>query len=157
MGHQEPPTRHPGPRRGSLGFENPPDSSIRGLLASAKRIAVVGLSANPARPSHAVASYLKRRGYEIIPVNPTYPTVLGAHSFPALDDVPVPIDIIDVFRRPDFVGTVADAAVRIGAGALWLQEGIIDRDAAIRARSAGLIVVMDRCIAVEHARLRANT
>lgn len=134
-------------------FQNPSDEEIGLLLTSAHRIAVVGLSAKPSRPSYAVASYLRRRGYEVVPVNPNYDSVFGVRSFPSLDAVPGHIDVVDVFRRSDAVGSVADDAVRVGAGALWLQEGVIDADAACRARSSGLFVVMDRCVAVEHMRL----
>lgn len=144
------------PGEGGAAFENPSDEAIRKLLASAHRIAVVGLSAKPARPSHGVASYLRRHGYEIVPVNPTYPAVFGERSYPSLDDVPGHVDVVDVFRRSDAVGPVADAAIRIGARALWLQEGVIDVAAALRAQAAGLIVVIDRCMAVEHARLIAR-
>ena len=127
---------------------------MRELLRRARTIAVVGLSADPTRASFRVAAYLQRQGYRIIPVNPvlTEP-VLGETPYARLSDVPVPIDIVDVFRRPDQVPPIADEAVAVRAGALWLQLGIRNDAAAAIARAAGLTVVMDRCLMVDHQAL----
>ena len=126
------------------------DDEIRRLLSSSKTIAVVGLSAKPYRPSHGVSEYMQSRGYRIIPVNPNLTEVLGEKSYPALDDVPERVDIVNVFRRPEAVEPVVDAAIRVGARAVWMQEGVIHRAAAEKARAAGLAVIMDRCILKEH-------
>jgi predicted CoA-binding protein len=123
---------------------------IDAILAM-KRIAVVGLSSDPSRPSHDVARYLQRKGYEIIPVNPTEGEILGEHAYANLSDIPEPPEVVDVFRRSEFVGTVVDEAIEVGAKAIWLQLGVIDEIAARKAREAGLLVVMDRCLKVEHA------
>lgn len=128
-------------------------SKIPELLQSARTIAVVGLSSNPMRPSNGVAEYMQRSGYRIIPVNPNETTVLGEKSYPRLEDVPEPIDIVDVFRRPQFVPDIVESAIKVGAKALWLQEGVIHDAAAARAQSAGLHVVMDKCILKEHRKL----
>ncbi len=128
--------------------------SISELLESARTIAVVGLSGNRARPSNGVSEYMQRAGYRIIPVNPRETEVLGEKAYPDLDSVPVKIDIVDVFRRPEHVPAIVEAAIRIGAKAVWLQEGVVHEGAAERARGAGLEVVMDRCILKEHRKLR---
>lgn len=125
--------------------------SIHELLAGSKVIAVVGLSSKPHRPSHGVARYMQSVGYRIIPVNPHETEVLGEKSYPRLEDVPVQVDIVDVFRRSEYVPPVAESAIAIGARALWLQEGVIHEQAAARARDAGLQVVMDLCLLKEHA------
>lgn len=129
------------------------DSKIRELLACAKVIAVVGLSDRPERDSHGVARYLQRAGYRVIPVNPQATEILGEKAYPDLRAVPDKVDIVDVFRRPEFVPEIVEAAIQIGAKAVWMQLGVVHEQAAARARAAGLEVVMDRCIAVEH-RLR---
>lgn len=134
-------------------FTNPPDDVIRDILATPRTIAVVGCSANPARDSHDIARLLRRRGHRVIPVNPAETSVLGERSFPTLLDVPEPVDVVDVFRRPEFVAAVARDAIAIGARVLWLQLGVIDVQAALEARRAGLTVVMDRCPKIEYARL----
>lgn len=126
--------------------------TIAEILRTAQTIAVVGLSAKPSRPSHGVAAYLQRQGYRIIPVNPTEQEVLGERSYPSLRDVPVPVDIVDVFRRAEAVPEVARDAVAIGAKVLWLQLGIISPEAAAIAEAGGLTVIMDRCTAIEHRR-----
>jgi len=127
---------------------------ISELLRSAKTIAVVGLSSNPLRPSHEVASYLQSTGYKIIPVNPNESEVLGQKAYARLEDIPVPVDIVDVFRRPEEVTPVADSAIAIHAKALWLQLGIRNEPAAAKAHDAGLLVVEDACLLVEHKRRR---
>jgi predicted CoA-binding protein len=130
---------------------NPPDgeSAIAELLASSKTIAVVGLSSKPFRPSFGVSQYLQSAGYRIIPVNPNESLILGEKCYARLEDIPEKIDIVDIFRRSELVPEVADAAIRIGARAIWMQEGVANDPAAARARSAGLFVVMDLCIAKE--------
>jgi len=121
------------------------------VLADSKVIAVVGLSDSPERPSYGVARYLQQSGYRIIPVNPrlTGP-VLGEAPYPDLDSVPAKVDLVDIFRRPIDVPPVVEAAIRIGAPAIWMQLGIVHKEAAQRACDAGLKVVMDRCMAIEH-------
>jgi predicted CoA-binding protein len=126
---------------------------IAEIIHEAKVIAVVGLSPNPARPSHGVAQYLQARGFVIIPVNPQVDEVLGEKSYPSLRDVLVPIDIVDVFRQPEHVPAIAQDAVAIGAKALWTQLGVISSEGAEIARRGGLKVIMDRCLKVEHQAL----
>jgi uncharacterized protein len=123
---------------------------ILALLRSSKTIAVVGLSSDPRRPSYEVASYLQRVGYQIVPVNPNEPEVLGEKSYARLEDIPFPIDIVDVFRRPEAVPPIADSAIAIRAKSLWLQQGITHAEAAAKAHAAGLLVVQDACLFVEH-------
>jgi predicted CoA-binding protein len=127
---------------------------IREILRTAHTIAVVGLSDKPDRDSYHVAGYLQRHGYRIIPVNPSVKEVLGEKAYPDLHDVPEPVDLVDVFRRAEFVPDVVEAAIAVGAKAVWLQEGISHPEAAARARGAGLQVVMDRCILKEHHKAR---
>lgn len=127
--------------------------SISEILHSARTIAVVGLSNKRFRPSYGVSEYLKRVGYRIIPVNPLEGEVLGEKSYPDLDSVPVPVDVVDIFRRSEFVPEIVEAAIRNGAKAIWMQEGVIHEQAARRAEAAGLTVVMDHCILKEHRRL----
>jgi predicted CoA-binding protein len=125
------------------------------LLRTARNIAVVGLSDNPLRPSHGVAAYLQSQGYRIIPVNPEIKSSLGERAYPSLLDVPEKIDIVDIFRRPEFVEEVVDQAIKLKVPAVWMQEEIVHEKAAQKARAAGIFVVMDRCILVEHrARFR---
>jgi predicted CoA-binding protein len=133
---------------------NPSDDEIRQLLSSASTIAVVGASSNPNRSSNGVMGRLLQVGYRVIPVNPNEIEVLGQKAYPSLADVPVPIDIVDVFRRAEYTPGIADEAVRVRAKALWLQEGVVNEDAAARAEAGGLTVVMDACIAVEIAVLQ---
>ena len=127
-----------------------PDPADR-ILRSARTIAVVGLSNNPRRPSYGVARYLQRAGYRIIPVNPNVAEVLGERAYATLSELPGPVDVVDVFRRSEFVGPVVDEAIAIGASAVWLQDGVVDEAAAARARAAGLDVVMDDCMMRRHA------
>lgn len=128
-------------------------SNIPEILRSARTIAVVGLSNKRYRPSYGVAGYLQQAGYRIIPVNPEETEVLGEKSYPDLASVPEHIDVVDIFRRPEFVPEIVEQAIRVGAGAIWMQEGVIHEEAAARARAAGLPVVMDRCMLKEHRRL----
>jgi predicted CoA-binding protein len=128
-------------------------SSIPEILKSARTIAVVGLSSSAMRPSNGVAAYMQRVGYRIIPVNPRETEVLGEKSYARLEDVPEKVDIVDVFRRPEFVAEIVESAIKIGAKTIWMQEGVVDEEAAARARSAGLNVVMDRCILKDHRKL----
>jgi uncharacterized protein len=126
--------------------------TIKRILDDCRTIAVVGLSSKSTRPSHGVAGYMQRVGYRIIPVNPNETEVLGETSYASLRDVPEKIDLVDVFRRSEEAGAVIDEAIAIGATAVWLQEGVIDEAAALRALNAGLLVVMDRCWLKEHVR-----
>lgn len=125
---------------------------IAQLLKSARTIAVVGLSSSKMRPSHGVAEYLQRAGYKIIPVNPNETEVLDERAVARLEDIREKVDIVDIFRRSEFVPQIVESAIAIGAKAVWMQEGVIHEAAAERARAAGLIVVMDRCMLKEHAR-----
>ncbi|HUO34238.1 MAG TPA: CoA-binding protein [Candidatus Acidoferrum sp.] len=122
------------------------------ILKSSRTIAVVGLSSRKFRPSYGVASYLQSVGYRIIPVNPQETEVLGEKSYARLEDVPEKIDTVNVFRRPEFVPDIVEAAIHIGARAVWMQEGVIHDEAAERARRAGLLVFMDSCILKEHVK-----
>ncbi len=126
--------------------------AIKQILDECRTIAVVGLSSNPSRASNSVSSYMKQKGYKVIPVNPREEKVFGEKSYPSLADVPEKIDLVDVFRRSEEAGAVVDEAIKIGAKAVWLQEGVIDEAAAKRAQDAGLLVVMDRCWLKEHVR-----
>jgi uncharacterized protein len=134
----------------SLEINDP--EAIKLILDECRTIAVVGLSSDRSRPSHGVAAYMKRAGYRVIPVNPNETEVLGERAYPSLFDVPEQFDLVNVFRRPDAAGTAVDQAIAVGAKAVWLQEGVIDDDAAQRAVDAGLMVVMDRCWLKEHIR-----
>ena len=125
-------------------------------MRGAKTIAVVGLSSNPMRASHGVAEYLKTAGYRIIPVNPNETEVLGERAYARLEDVPEPVDIVDVFRRAEEVPAVAESAIGIGAKVLWMQLGIENAGSAEKALAAGLVVVEDSCLMVEHKRRRDN-
>ncbi len=128
--------------------------SIPELLRNAHTIAVVGLSGKRYRPSYGVSEYMRTAGYRIIPVNPNEQQVLGEKSYASLDDVPEAVDIVNIFRRSEFVPDIVEAAIRKGAKAIWMQEGVVHEAAAERARASGLEVVMDRCILKEHRRLR---
>jgi predicted CoA-binding protein len=127
--------------------------TIPELLRSVRTIAVVGLSSKKWRPSHGVSQYLQRAGYRIIPVNPHETEVLGEKASPSLEAVPEKVDIVNIFRRSEFVPEIVEAAIRRRARAVWMQEGVIHEAAAARARQAGLDVVMDRCILKEHRRI----
>ncbi|MFI5089091.1 MAG: CoA-binding protein [Terriglobales bacterium] len=123
---------------------------IGDLLKRAKTIAVVGLSNRPSRPSHGVALYMQQQGYRIIPVNPNIQSALGEKAYATLKDVPEKIDVVNIFRRPEFVPEVVDQAIALAVPAVWMQEGVIHERAAEKARQAGIFVVMDRCILKEH-------
>lgn len=129
------------------------DGVLERVVRGARTVAVVGVSPNPARPSHGVAAYLHRSGLRVFPVNPAIRELFGLTAYPSLAEVPERVDIVDVFRRPSVVVPVAEQAVAIGAGALWLQLGMINEEAAEIARSGGLDVVVDWCLKVEHQRL----
>jgi predicted CoA-binding protein len=137
-----------------MAHSNPSDQELKQLLMDATTIAMVGASSNPSKDSHGIMQKLQRSGYRVIPVNPKEDEVLGEKAYAALADVPVPIDIVDVFRRSEDTPSIADEAVAIGAKALWLQTGISNEDAASRAKAGGLIVVMDQCIGATHSLLR---
>jgi uncharacterized protein len=126
------------------------------ILRMARTIAVVGLSHKRMRPSYSVSEYMQSAGYRIIPVNPAETEVLGEKAYPDLASIPEPVDVVNVFRRSEFVGPIVDAAIRIGAKAVWMQEGVVDEVAAEKAKAAGLAVVMDRCILKEHSKLRVR-
>ena len=123
------------------------------ILKSSRVVAVVGLSSNPERPSYRVASYLKEQGYRIVPVNPKENAVLDEVAYPDLYSIPEPVDVVDVFRRPEEVPAIVEQAIKIGAKAVWMQEGIVNETAAAQAREAGLLVVMDKCMRKEHQKL----
>lgn len=127
-------------------------ATIRDLLGSDRTVAIVGLSPNALRPSNFVGFYLQRHGYRVVPVNPREREILGEVSYPSLTAIPFPVDVVDVFRAPNAVPGIAEEAVRIGAKALWLQFGVISPEGAVIAEEGGLLVVMDRCMKVEHAR-----
>jgi len=127
-----------------------PADAIAELLQSARKIAVVGLSSSPLRPSHGVAAYMQSNGYKIIPVNPEISNVLGEKAYPSLLDIPEKIDIVDIFRRSEYVAPIVDQAIQLKVAAIWMQEGVVHAQAAEKARRAGIMVVMDRCILKEH-------
>jgi uncharacterized protein len=141
-----------------MGFANPPRGEIDALLRRARTLAVVGLSADPSRTSHGVSAAMQRFGYRVIPVNPAIDRALGERAVPALGrlgEVLAPgegVDIVNVFRRPEHVAAIVDECIALGLPAIWLQEGVVDEAAAGRARDAGIVVVMDRCIYKDRAR-----
>jgi len=126
--------------------------AISELLRKSRVIAVVGLSSKRARPSYSVSEYMQKHGYRIIPVNPNESEVLGEKSYARLEDIPEHVDIVDIFRRSEMVAPVVESAIRIGASAVWMQEGVVDQTSARKAKAAGLDVVVDRCILKEHSR-----
>ncbi len=128
----------------------PKSDPIRDLFAQAKTIAVVGLSDSPLRPSHGVSAYMQSQGYRIIPVNPTIGEALGEKSYSSLLDVPDKIDVVNIFRRPEFVEEIVDQAIQLKIPAVWMQEEVINEKAAEKARKAGMFVAMDLCILKEH-------
>ena len=128
-------------------------NTLRRILKQSHTIAVVGLSANWWRPSYFAAKYMQEHGYRVIPVNPAYPEVLGEKCYASLRDIPEKVDIVDCFRKSEEIPPIAEEAIAIGAKVLWMQIGVINEAAAEKARAAGLDVVMDRCVKIEHARL----
>ncbi len=128
------------------------NDEIGALLKRAKTIAVVGLSDSPLRPSYGVSAYMQQQGYRIIPVNPSINGALGEKAVASLSDIQEKVDIVDVFRRSEFVPEVVDEAIKLGVPAIWMQEGVVHEAAAEKARKAGIFVVMDRCILKEHQR-----
>jgi uncharacterized protein len=134
-------------------FRNPSNDDVRALLARARTIAVVGLSPRPERPSHRIARRLKDWGYRVIPVRPALNQVLGEKAYPRLAEVPDKIDLVDVFRAAEEIGSIVEQCISLRLPAVWIQLGIVNEAAAERARSAGMVVVMDRCITVEYRRL----
>jgi predicted CoA-binding protein len=133
---------------------NPSDEQLRQLLVDADIIAMVGASSDPEKPSHGIMRKLQQVGYRVIPVNPRETEVLGEKAYGALEEIPDPVDIVDVFRKPEDTPPIADQAVRVGAKAIWLQVGISNDETAARAEAGGLLAVMDTCIAVTHTLLR---
>lgn len=136
--------------------KNATSDEIAQILRSSKTIAVIGLSPKPERPSHGVSAYMKSQGYTIIPVNPGQKEILGETCYPSLLEVPGPVDIVDIFREPGAVPEIVEQAIAKKAKVIWMQEGIVHNEAAEKARSAGLQVVMNKCIYKEHARLRQD-
>jgi uncharacterized protein len=134
-------------------FQNPSDESIRELLATPRTIAVVGCSPNPARDSHRIATLLQAKGHRVIPVNPGHQEILSEQCYGSLKEIPERIDMVDIFRRSEHVGPIVDEAIGVGAKIVWMQLGVIDENAAAKAQEAGLMVVMDRCPAIEYRRL----
>jgi predicted CoA-binding protein len=128
-------------------------STIEDILKNSRTVAIVGLSSNPERPSNLVGRYLKAHGYKVIPVNPTEKTVLRLKSYPDLTSIPVKVDVVDIFRRPEDVPPIVQEAITIGAKAIWMQEGIKNKEAAAVARKAGLKVVQNKCMRKQHIRL----
>ncbi len=136
-----------------MSWQNPDDTTLSGLLSGAKTIAVYGCSPKPDRTSHQITAFLIEQGYHVIPVHPRADTILGQKVYPKLADIPVHVDIVNVFRKAEFTPDVARQAVMIGADALWLQQGIINEDSYRIAKEGGLIPIMDLCIAVIHNKL----
>jgi predicted CoA-binding protein len=125
---------------------------IAAILKNYRVVAVVGLSANPARPSYQVARYLQEHGYRIVPVNPGQTEILGEKCYPSLKDIPFPVEVVDIFRQPEAIEAIVSEALEVGAKVIWMQLGLIAEEPARRARAAGLQVVMDRCLKIEHGR-----
>lgn len=137
----------------SESFQNPADAAIAPLLRTARRIAVVGMSAKPERASYSVARYLMARGYEVIPVNPMESEIFGLKSYGSLTEIPGRVDIVDVFRRSDQTDPIIDEAIAVKAQAVWLQLDVVNEAGCLRAQAAGLTAIQNRCIKIEHARL----
>jgi len=127
-------------------YTNPSDEQIKRILQKYKKVAVVGLSPDPSKPSNGVSRYLQGRGFKIIPVNPKETEILGEKAYPDLSSIPEKVEIVDIFRRPEYVPPIVDEAIKIGAKVVWMQEGIINHPAAIKASQNGIMVVMDRCM-----------
>lgn len=126
------------------------ETEITGILKDYRVVAVVGLSADPGRPSYRVASYLQAHGYHIVPVNPGCQEILGEKCYPGLKDIPFPVEVVDIFRKPDAIPEIVADAIAVGAQVVWMQQGLVEPDSARQARQAGLGVVMDRCMKIEH-------
>jgi predicted CoA-binding protein len=141
------------PLKGAVSAGPPSDQAVAELLRAAQTIAVVGLSPKPYRASYGVSEFLQSVGYRIIPVNPNLGEVLGEKAYARLEDIPEKVDIVDVFRRSEAVLEVVESAIGIGARAVWMQEGVVNEEAAGKGRAAGLLVIMDSCILKEHHRL----
>ncbi|WP_115990837.1 CoA-binding protein [Cohnella lupini] len=139
-----------------MSYEHPSRDEIKQLLLDTQTIAVVGLSDDPSKTSHMVSEAMQSKGYRIVPVNPNAASILGETSYPSLKDIPFPVDVVNVFRRPEHTPPIAEEAVAIGAKALWLQLGIANEDAARIATEGGLRIIMDRCIKVEDSILLPN-
>jgi predicted CoA-binding protein len=135
------------------GYTNPSKEQIEHILRQYKSVAVVGLSSDTTRPSNGVARYLQGKGYKIIPVNPNEKEVLGEKSYPDLSFIHDPVDIVDIFRKPEHVPVIVDQAIEVGAKVVWMQEGVVNHPAALKALKSGIIVVMDRCMAKEYRAL----
>ena len=133
-------------------FENPDQAARCKLLKGVKHIAIIGLSPNPARPSHAIAAGMQKFGFNVVPVHPAVQDVLGAKAYASLSDVDVPIDLVNVFRSAQFIDGIVDECIALKLKALWIQEGIVNEPAAQRARAAGITVIMDRCIYRDYRR-----
>lgn len=136
-----------------MAFQNPPDAVIKAVLSTPQTVAVVGCSPNPDRDSHRIAKLLQDRGHRVIPVNPGQREILGEPCYAGLRDIPSSVDMVDIFRRSEHVAPIVDEAIDTGAKIVWMQLGVIDEQAAMKAQDAGLIVVMDRCPAIEYRRL----
>jgi uncharacterized protein len=134
-----------------------PEQESAAILKSHRVVAVVGLSSDPGRPSYQVAQYLQNHGYRIVPVNPGCQEVLGEPCYPTLKDIPFPVEVVDIFRKIDAIPAIVDEAIALGAKAVWMQLGLEEPQAAQKARKAGLRVVMNRCMKVEHAALGADS
>lgn len=143
-------------RPGTGQFPGQTTTLVLEVLNKYKKVAIVGLSAKTDRPSYFAATYLKDYGYEITPVNPAYEEVLGLKCYPSLDKVPGPLEVVDIFRRPEEVPAIVDEAIRLGAKAIWMQLGVIHEEARRKALDEGLDVVMDRCMKIEHARFHGG-
>ena len=137
-------------------FQNPPEDEIRTLLARVRTIAVVGLSPQPSRPSHGVSKSMQRFGYRIIPVRPAVDDVLGERAYASLKDLLEKPDLVDVFRAPEYVDAIVDDCIALGFPALWLQLGVVNEEAALRAQAAGIKVIMDRCVYQDYVRFFAG-
>jgi len=146
-------SQQPGKSRVPQAGSRPSDEQVMELLRTARTIAVVGLSSSRMRPSYGVSQYMQSAGYRIVPVNPNEKEVLGEKAYARLEDIPEKVDIVDIFRRSEFVPEIVDTAIRMGARAIWMQEGVVHPEAAARARAAGLLVLMDSCILKVHRHL----
>jgi uncharacterized protein len=136
-----------------MAFQNPSDDTIKALLSRPQTVAVVGCSPDPQRDSHRIAQLLKAKGHRVIPVNPGHQTIINETCYASLRDIPEQVDMVDIFRRSEHVAPIVDEAIEAGAKIIWMQLGVIDEEAAVKAQQAGLTVVMDRCPAIEYRRL----